>query len=96
MSDLTSPLRKLLKKDVLFHWTDSYEEVFQKLKDSISSDMCFQYFDTAKPVTVQIDASKVGLGAVLIQNDSQGRAKPIAFASKSLTQAVTWYANPKC
>ena len=73
MSDLTTSLRKLLKRDVLFQWTNSHEEAFQKLKDSISSDMCLQYlqyFDTTKPVPLQVDASKVGLGAVLIQNDS--------------------------
>ena len=51
MSDLTTPIRKLLKRDVLFQWTESHEDAFQKLKDSISSDMYLQYFDTAKPVT---------------------------------------------
>ena len=96
MSDLTTPLRKLLKRDVLFQWTDSHEEAFQKLKDNISSDMCLQCFDTTKPVTLQVDASKVGLGAVLIQNDSQGRGMPVAFASKSLTPAETRYANIEC
>ena len=50
---------------------------FRKLKDSISNDVCLQYFDTTK-------VSKVGLGAVLIQKDSKGRDKPVAFASKSL------------
>ena len=53
MSDLTTPLRKLLKRDVLFQWMDSHEEAFQKLQDSISSDMCLQYCDTTKPVTLQ-------------------------------------------
>ena len=89
MSDLTALLRKLLKRDVLFQWTDSHEETFQKLKDGISSDMCLQIFDTTKPVTFEVDASVVGLGAVLIQNDSQGRCKPVAFVSKSLTPAET-------
>ena len=94
MSDLTTPLRKLLlKRDVPFQWTDFHEETFQKVKESISSDMCLWYFDTTKPVTLQVDASKVSFGAVLIQNDSQGRGKAVAFASKSLTPAETRYAN---
>ena len=58
--------------------------------------MCLQYFDTTKPVTLKVDASKVSLHAVLIQNDSQGRGKPVAFASKSLTPAETRYANIEC
>ena len=96
MSDITTPLRKLLKRDVLFQWTNSFDEAFQKLKNRISSDMCLQYFDTTKPVTLQVDASKVSPGAVLIQNDSQGRDKPVAFASRSLTPAETRCANIEC
>ena len=69
MSDLASNLRKLLKKDVI-QWTDSHEKEFQELKSKVSSDACLQYFDTTKPVTLQIDALKVGLGAVFIQKDS--------------------------
>ena len=74
MSDLTSNFRKLLKKDVLFQWTDTHEKEFQEFKREVRRDICLQYFDTPKPVTLQIDASKVGLGVVLIQKDSQGRS----------------------
>ena len=69
---------------------------FQGLKSKVSSDACLQYFDMAKPVTLQVEASKVGLGAVLIQKDSQGRHRPDVFASKSLTPAETRYASIEC
>ena len=69
MSALTSNLRRLLKKDVLFQWTDSHEKEFQELKISQHCH-CLQYFDTTKPVTLQVDATKEGLVAVLIQKDS--------------------------
>ena len=39
-------------------------------------------------MTIQVDASWVGLGAVLLQN-----GKPIAFASKALTKPKCRYAN---
>ena len=39
-------------------------------------------------MTIQVDASQVGLGAALLQN-----GKPIAFASKPLTKTGCWYAN---
>ena len=45
-----------------------------------------------KPVKVQADASLRGLGACLIQ-EFKGEDQPIAFASKSLTDAETRYAN---
>ena len=51
-----------------------------------------RYYDRDLPVTVQADASLRGLGACLIQQH-KGKDQPIAFASKSLTDAETRYAN---
>ena len=51
-----------------------------------------RYYDRNLPVTVQADASLRGLGACLIQQH-KGKDQPIAFASKSLTDAETRYAN---
>ena len=51
-----------------------------------------RYYDRDLPVTVQADASLRGLGACLIQKH-KGKDQPIAFASKSLTDAETRYAN---
>ena len=88
MSDLTSNLRNLLKKDSLFQWTETHEAEFQMPKKAISKDINLQYFDPKKPVGFQVDASQVGLGAALLQD-----SKVIAYASKSLTSAETRYAN---
>ena len=71
MSDLTSNLRNLLKKDSLFQWTETHEAEFQMLKKAISKDVNLQYFDPKKPVVLQVDASQVGLGGALLQ-DSKG------------------------
>ena len=51
------------------------------------------YFDTSKPITLQIDTSQVGLGGVLLQEDFLGRIRPVAYASKALTPCKTKYAN---
>ena len=51
------------------------------------------YFDTSKPVTLQVDASQVGLGAVILQEDSQGRTRDVVYASEALTTSETSYAN---
>ena len=50
--------------------------------------MTLAYFDCTKPVVIQIDASEYGLGAALLQD-----GRPIAFASKTLTDIETRYAN---
>ena len=70
MSDLTSNLRDLLK-DSLFQWTETHETELQLLKKAIAKDANLQYFNPKKPVTLQADASQLGLEAALLQ-DSQG------------------------
>ena len=85
---LTAPLHELLMKDTYFTWNCTYDATFQHVKDVVVSDTTLQYFDPLLPVTIQVDASEVGLGAVLLQNH-----KPVAFASKALTKAKCCYAN---
>ena len=91
LSTLTAPLRELQKKDVEFTWNSSYDAAFNRVKEAITSDATLRYFDTTKPVTIQVDASKVGLGAALIQD-----GKPVAYASKALTATEQRYANIEC
>ena len=79
---------RTLKKDANFTWNASYETTFEQIKEAVISDTTLRYFDTALPVTNQDDASQVGLGAALLQN-----GKPIAFASKALTETECQYVN---
>ena len=90
LSHHTEPLRAMLKQEVVFHWDEMANSSFQKIKDLIvkSASQLLRYYDRTKPVTVQADASQRGLGACLLQ-----KGKPIAFASKSLTDTETRYAN---
>ncbi|XP_063404228.1 uncharacterized protein K02A2.6-like [Mytilus trossulus] len=46
------------------------------------------YYDPKQPLTLNVDASSKGLGAVLLQND-----KPIAYASRALTPTQQRYAQ---
>ena len=48
----------------------------------------FQYFDSAKPVTIEVDASLCGHGATLIQDRG-----PVEYRSKLLTETETHYSN---
>ena len=80
LSNLQEPLHALTKKDVWFEWTPSHKWQFNIIKNSISSTTTLHYFDTNKPLVLQVDASKIGLGATILQND-----EPVAYASKALT-----------
>ena len=88
LSTLTTPLWELLRKDADFTWNASYEAAFQQVKQAIISDTTLWYFDLSLPATIQVNASQVGLGAALLQDN-----KPIAFASKALTNAECRYTN---
>ena len=81
LSTLTAPLQELLKKDTDFSWNHTYDIAFERVKEAVASDTTLRYFDPSLPVTIQVDASQVGLGAVLLQN-----GKPVVFASKALTK----------
>ena len=90
LSHQTEPLQAMLKQEAVFHWDEMANASFQKIKDLIAKTAAqpLRYYDQTKPVTVQADASQRGLGTCLLQE-----GQPIAFASKSLTDTETRYAN---
>jgi transposase InsO family protein len=88
LSETIKPMRDLLKEDVEFRWDHPQEEALKKAKQVILSQPVLVYFDPSKPITLQVDASKYGLGAALLQE-----GKPVAFASKSLNATEENYAQ---
>ena len=57
-------------------------ETFNDLKKVISDTPIMAYFDPEKELVIQVDSSKDGLGAGLLQDGN-----PIKYASRSLTPA---------
>ena len=90
LSSNTEPLWALLKKENCFAWDENTNTCFQKIKSQLQKALLrpLRYYDQSKPVTLQCDASLKGLGACIIQD-----RQPIAFASKSLMDTKTRYAN---
>lgn len=84
----SSPLRELLKDNTPFIWHEDHQHVYDSLKEELSVEACLPYFDPSKPATLEVDASQKGLGACLLQDD-----RPVAFASKSLSECQSNYSN---
>ena len=84
MADLIAPLRALCKKGVVFAWESAQQDAFKKIKKEITRATVLAYFDKSKTSVVQSDASKKGLGAVLLQD-----GKPVIYASRSHQEART-------
>ena len=81
LANVTSPLRELMKKPVIFQWNEEHEEAWVKIKNILSSSEGLAHFDPKKDIIIETDASQKGIGCALFQ---EGR--PIAYASKSLNQ----------
>lgn len=87
-STLTDPLRRLTRQDQTWIWSDEQEKAFQTLKDSLTSDTIMAYFDPSKETELWVDASPVGLGAILCQEN-----KIVAYASRSLSPVEQRYSQ---
>ena len=78
-SKIAQAMTKLLQKDAKFDWSPACEEAFQALKNILTTTPILAQPDIDRPFDVYCDASKTGLGCVLMQ---EGRV--IAYASRQL------------
>ena len=87
LSDLTELLRQLLKESNVFIWREPQDAAFKRIKDVLCSPVVLQHYDVNKTVRLSADSSSFGVGAVLEQPNKEGLWKPIAYASRSLSES---------
>ncbi|GJX26829.1 putative reverse transcriptase domain-containing protein [Tanacetum coccineum] len=78
-SKIAKPMTKLTQKNVKFDWSEKAEAAFQLLKQKLCSAPILALPEGSENFMVYCDASRKGLGAVLMQ-----REKVIAYASCQL------------
>ncbi|GKA08170.1 putative reverse transcriptase domain-containing protein, partial [Tanacetum coccineum] len=78
-SKISKPMTKLTQKNIKFEWTEKAEAAFQPLKQKLCSAPILALPEGSENFVVYCDASRKGLGAVLMQRD-----KVIAYASRQL------------
>ena len=94
---MSRPLNKLIsgdnanKKKKLIEWSEDAQEAFLNLKNACTKTPVLAYANYAKPFKIHTDASELGLGAVLYQEQDDGTDHPIAFASRSLSKTERGY-----
>lgn len=98
MATKTAPLRKLLHKGQQWDWSSDAQAAFDSIKADIAADRVLAFFDRDKHTHLYVDASPVGLGVILCQSPEAEVAnhqdiKPIAFASRSLSQTEQRYSQ---
>jgi hypothetical protein len=80
LAGLTRPLRDLLKADAAWIWEEPQKLAFATLKNALASLPVLRLFDHSQDVVVSVDASPIGIRAVLLQN-----GQPVAYSSTSPT-----------
>ena len=93
LAETTKPLRDLLKKENAWVWGTAQQEAFRQLKVDMASDQVLALYDPEKETVVSSDASSFGLGAVLVQKQPSGEMRPVAYASRSMTETERRYAQ---
>ena len=88
---IARPLNDLLKKGAAWSWQSSQQEAYQKLKDLLLSDVFLLHPSNEKPFILETDASQFAWGAVLSQEDKEGKWRPVGCLSKGFADAETRY-----
>ncbi|KAK9079891.1 hypothetical protein SSX86_001564 [Deinandra increscens subsp. villosa] len=78
-SKIALPMTKLTRKDTKFVWGDDQEKAFKSLKQKLTQAPVLTLPEGTEDMVVYSDASKLGLGCVLMQ-----RGKVIAYGSRQL------------
>ena len=76
-SKIASPITALTRKNTKFIWTDQHTKAFETLRKKLCEAPVLTLPEGSEDFTVYSDASKSGLGCVLMQRD-----KVIAYASR--------------
>lgn len=88
---LSKSLTQLLRKRIPFIWSTEADQAFNSLKQALVTAPVLALPDFSKAFTVETDASDLGIGAVLSEENH-----PIAYMSKALgprTRGLSTYEN---
>ena len=78
------PLHTLLHDDVKFQWTPELEKIFKDFKYKMTAATELTIPNTKHPFFITVDASLVGLGAVLFQMNEDNKMRFISYNSRIL------------
>ncbi|XP_039215403.1 uncharacterized protein LOC120315311 [Crotalus tigris] len=93
---VVQPLTELLRTKHLqgnprpsqqLEWTMNCQKAFELLKALFAKEPVLRHPDPSVPFVVQVDASDVAVGAVLLQENNSGALQPCAYTSRKFTTA---------
>lgn len=91
MSQLTSTLNNLTRKDVIWKWGKNKEHAFNQIKQHFLADIIIQYPNFKRKFFIYTNASTTHLGAELFQIDEEEQHQTLGFVSRTLSKAERNY-----
>ncbi|XP_033099920.1 uncharacterized protein K02A2.6-like [Anneissia japonica] len=94
-STITEPLRQLTHKGVEFIWGKEHTLAFETLKQALANALVMAYFNVHQETELIVDASPVGLGAMLVQyytsDDGKRIPRIVSYGTRALTAVEQRY-----
>ena len=82
----------LLKDNTAFYWGPDQNDAFERVKILLTEAPTLAFYKPNSPIIVSADSSRVGLGAAIYMLEGNDM-KPIAFASRTLTETEKKWAQ---
>ena len=95
IAEISQPLRELLSSKRSWVWGPTQDEAFKEIKAELARPTTLALYKPDAPTKICADASAYGLGAVLLQQQHEDEWKPVAFASRSMTETERRYSQIK-
>ena len=85
--DISHPLNKLTCDDIKFEWNEHCEKAFNDLKLCLTSEPVLAFPRLGEDFIVDVDASNIAFGGVLIQEGSDSLLHPVGYFSDSVQKS---------
>ena len=95
LATATERLCGLLSTGSSWHWGQPQRHAFNEIKRMLSSSPVLSLYDPNLPTKVTADSSSYRLGAVVTQQQPDGRWSPVVYTSRALTPTETVCTNRK-
>ncbi|KAK2895729.1 hypothetical protein Q8A73_015217 [Channa argus] len=92
-SDVPAPLTSLVSPKTPYQWSEKCQSAFQAAKALLCSAPVLAAPNFTHPFKLEVDASALGAGAVLLQEDDAGIDHPICYFSKKFKKHQLHYST---
>lgn len=92
-STIVQPLTNLLSPNSVYVWSNKCQEAFDSIKTLLCRARGLAPPDIARPFKLEVDASAVGAGAILLQEDPSGDDHPVCYFSRKFNKYQLRYST---